>query len=192
MNTDPRFIRSQEKLYRAIIDLATTMPLEKISVTAIANKADVHRSTVYEHAVSPAQLLRKAVHQELDELHSKYAHDKIGDDSLDVGASQLLRYLEDKEGLFSQINSESGAEVREILRSHFVKSLHGLFDAKNIQVPKTKLTLPTEMIRDFTIAALADMHVSIFAAALQVPKEERSYNVVSEMIKITSPFWVSW
>lgn len=192
VNTDPRFIRSQQKLYQAIIELASETPLEAITVTAIANKADVHRSTVYEHATSAAQLLRQAIHQELDLLHTEHGINAIGDKTLESSVAEILKYLEDRESLFQQMNKETGAEIRDILRSHFIKSLNKIFETGGIQIPETKTQIPYDALTHFTVFAITDMHVGIFAAALQMDKKYRSADVVTEMIRITSPYWIKW
>lgn len=192
MNTDPRFIRSQHKLYKAIIELASETPLEDVTVTAIANRAEVHRSTVYEHATSAAQLLRQAIHQELDVLHTEHGLNGAGNNSLESSIAEILKYLEERQSLFQQMNDETGAEIRDILRSHFIQSLNKIFDSGSIQIPKTKTQIPHEALTHFTVFAIADMHVGIFAAALQMDEEYRSADVVSEMIRITSPYWIKW
>ena len=64
---DARQLRSRSKLFAAILELAADVRAEDLSVTEVASAAGVHRSTFYEHAESPAALLREALEAELDE-----------------------------------------------------------------------------------------------------------------------------
>lgn len=191
MNLDPRYIRSQTKLHEAIIELASEYPLEKITITAIATRAGVHRSTVYEHAESSPQLLRQAIHRELDALHTEYAVDGVRETTFDESCAVVLRYLESREGIFARMNDDTGGEIREILRSHFISSLQKLLSSKQMEFPKTRIEISDDSLRSFTVFALAEMHVGLYAAALLMEKP-RSVEVLVEMIRITSPYWWRW
>jgi AcrR family transcriptional regulator len=72
---DARQRRSRDRLHRAVLDLAADTPVAELSVTAVASAAGVHRSTFYEHAASPGDLLRAALTAELDELRERYLAD---------------------------------------------------------------------------------------------------------------------
>jgi AcrR family transcriptional regulator len=68
---DARQRRSQQRLYAAVLRLAERTPIGDVSVTAVAESAGVHRSTFYEHAASPGDLLRAALTAELDEARER-------------------------------------------------------------------------------------------------------------------------
>lgn len=191
VNSDPRYIRSQSKLFNAIISLATDLPLEKITVTAIADKAGVHRSTVYEHADSPKQLLHKAITQELNDNYTFKGPEDVSNNQVKTATEAVLRYLESHEGLFSRMSTESGAEIRDILRSHFMKSLISVLEFNNFDMPETTVEISKEDFRLFTVYTMAEMHVGIFAAALTYPKP-RSAELLYEMIRVTTPYWWKW
>lgn len=72
---DARQRRTRDRLHRAVLDLAGDVPVADLSVTAVAEAAGVHRSTFYEHAASPGDLLRAALTAELDELRERYLSD---------------------------------------------------------------------------------------------------------------------
>lgn len=191
MNQDPRYVRSQKKLYEAIIELASESPLDKITITAIANRAKVHRSTVYEHADSSAKLLRQALHQELDELYSKYGLKGSVQISFAESCEVVLRYLESREAIFVRMNDNSGAEIRDILRSHFITSLQKMLDHHDMDFPETQVQISEESLKRFTVYAIAEMHVGMYAAALSMRKP-RPAEILVEMIRITSPYWWRW
>ncbi|MBZ5737983.1 hypothetical protein [Nocardioides mangrovi] len=72
---DARQRRSQERLYAAVLRLAEDTPVAELSVTAVAEAAAVHRSTFYEHAASPGDLLRDALTAELDGIRAHHLAD---------------------------------------------------------------------------------------------------------------------
>src|SRR6478736_2833717 len=73
---DPRKQRSQERLYAAALELAADLPMSELSVTQIAEAAQVHRSTFYEHADSPEALVQAALTAELDVLRAALMSDR--------------------------------------------------------------------------------------------------------------------
>lgn len=192
MNSDPRFLRSQKRLHEAILELAGELSVDKISVTAIAERANVHRSTVYEHADSIPALLRQAINSELDSLYNRFG---IGSGAnratLASSCAVVLEHLESRESLFARMNGPDGAEIRDILRTHFMGSLSRMLDLGHIDFPETTSKISTENMRRFTVYAIADMHVGLYAATLQMPKP-RLPEVLVEIIELTSPSWWNW
>ncbi|MEQ6900058.1 TetR/AcrR family transcriptional regulator [Nocardioides sp. YIM 152588] len=67
---DPRQRRSRDRLHRAVLELAASRPVDEVTMTAIAEAAGVHRSTVHDHADSPGELVRAALSAELDVLRA--------------------------------------------------------------------------------------------------------------------------
>lgn len=76
---DARQRRSQERLYAAVVALARDAPVADLSVTAVAEAAGVHRSTFYDHAASPGELLRAALTSELDRIRVRHLTDVDAD-----------------------------------------------------------------------------------------------------------------
>jgi AcrR family transcriptional regulator len=76
---DARQRRSRDRLYAAVLRLAEDAPVAELSVTAVAEAADVHRSTFYEHAASPGDLLRAALTAELDAIRAGHLEDRDAD-----------------------------------------------------------------------------------------------------------------
>jgi AcrR family transcriptional regulator len=72
---DARQRRSRERLHAAVLRLAEETPVADLSVTAVADAAEVHRSTFYEHAASLGDLLRDALTAELDAIRAGHLAD---------------------------------------------------------------------------------------------------------------------
>ena len=61
MSQDPRFLRSQERLRAAVLELAAGRSAESITVAELCRAAGVTRDTFYRHAESPVALLVAAL-----------------------------------------------------------------------------------------------------------------------------------
>ena len=151
---DARQRRSQERLYAAIVDLAERTPVDALSVTTVAETARVHRSTFYEHAASPGELLRAALSAELDEIRARH----LGEPGLDLeealrrttyGVAEHLRThaAAYRRGLAPDAGSGS---LVTMLAEHFLASSRMLRDDGRLRL-------------DLSVARLAD-HVTVDAA----------------------------
>jgi len=58
---DPRAAQTREALSAAILELAAERPLDAITVTDIVSRADVHRSSLYQHFSDREELLASAL-----------------------------------------------------------------------------------------------------------------------------------
>lgn len=92
---DARQRRSRDRLHRAVLDLSADAPVAELSVTAVADAAGVHRSTFYEHAGSPGDLLRAALTAELDDLREQYLGDPdAGAEAVVAVTEAVIRHVE--------------------------------------------------------------------------------------------------
>lgn len=190
MNTDPRFVRSQRQLHVAVLKLASETPLEDITVTAIAQEAEVHRSTVYDHAESPTELLREALYVELDELRHTYVVHGGKPDSMKQLMLAVIDHVERHEAIYCHMEEKSGAQIREILSTHFVGSMQRLFQDHSVQIPTSTLTLGQDTIHEITLKALCETNVSILISWLHTPKP-RSAQDALELMHLLTPSWWS-
>ena len=54
---DPRYLRARDRLIEVLRELAAQRPAELLTVSEIAARAGVSRTTFYAHAQTPADLL---------------------------------------------------------------------------------------------------------------------------------------
>lgn len=188
MNIDPRFLRSQGRLHEAILSLAASQRPDTISVTQLARVAGVHRSTVYEHADSPEQLLRQAVTAELSRLHGDI--EAIGQEpfSQHDAIVELLDYFETREELYRRMNDSSGVVVTEALSSHLASVLVSLCNAQVIALPVNMTELDDETFTRITIRALTDALVRVFSQWLALPAP-RDINLALQLTDYVLPVW---
>ncbi len=139
-DVDARQRRSQEALYAAVLELATATPVSDLSVTEVARSAGVHRSTFYDHAAGPADLLRAALLAELDALRADLLDDP-GRDTAEAVAdttARVLGHVRDHVAIYRRgLAADSRTGLAGLLGEHFLQSSRRL-------VEQGRLTLSVE------------------------------------------------
>ncbi|MBT0770449.1 TetR/AcrR family transcriptional regulator [Kineosporia sp. J2-2] len=170
---DARQRRSRERLHQAVLRLAEERPVTQVSVSELAREAGVHRSTFYEHASSPDDLLRQALMADLDELRNQLLDAPAGD--LDQVVSEVtigvMRHIEKHIGIYRRdlaYTSEVG--LRSMLGAHFLESGRLLLDLarRRIEVPVTGV--PDEVAAEIAARLVADGTVGAIAGWLERPE----------------------
>lgn len=170
---DARQRRSRERLHQAVLRLAEDRPVTQVSVSELAREAGVHRSTFYEHASSPDDLLRQALMADLDGLRDQLLAAPSGD--LDEVAREVtvgvMRHIEQHIGIYRRdlaYSSEVG--LRSMLGAHFLESGRLLLDLtrQRIEVPVTGV--PDEVAAEIAARLVADGTVGAIAGWLERPE----------------------
>lgn len=190
MNLDPRFLRSQKRLHEAILGLSATQRPETITVTEIAKVAEVHRSTVYEHAESPEQLLRQAITAELDGLWETDNPIESSSGSVTESSFALLRYLESREDLYRHMGTQAGAIVAETLSNHLATTMLDVFTHQEKELPDNTIPLPEEEVLDLLVHAVSDGIVRVYATWLR-QEAPRDPELALKLLRIVLPSWWS-
>ena len=68
LSGDARWQRSRQKLQDAVLELATEKAIATVSVTEVAERAGVDRTTFYKHAVDPESLLVSILRDEMNQV----------------------------------------------------------------------------------------------------------------------------
>jgi len=137
---DARQQKTFARLSTAVLDLATRGPVSEVSVSALAAAAGVHRSTVYEYASSPADLLERVLRTELDALREEYLLDVEPSDAAAAvtGVTRaVLRHVDDHDAVYRRgLGTESGAaSLHAMLSQHFQGSVELLLEQHSLIVP---------------------------------------------------------
>lgn len=164
--------RSHLRLHAAILELAAERSPAELSVTEIAQKAGVHRSTYYEHADSPEALLAAALRTELDEIRDTH----LTDGALPVAAATqattlaVLEHVERHEAIYRRgLRDEDSSGLRALLAAHFRDSVR-LLEADGYYRPPFD-TAPEHraFAIDATARYIAGGAVGLLAAWLETP-----------------------
>lgn len=137
---DARTRRTRERLSAAILKLTAERDAGSVSVSELAREAGVHRSTVYEHAESPAALLRLVLRGELDEIRARHLVDipeNSTSEALEATTRDVLRHVEAHEAVYARaLGADDDAALHIMLSSHFRGSSMLLFESGAVTPPE--------------------------------------------------------
>ena len=112
MNEQPenRRVRMTRRLLKdALLELLEERDLSNISVTAICETADVHRSTFYKYYTEPSQLLREIEEDYLNRIPGpSTVPDQQGRDHLLLSTTAFFDYVKENENVFRILFRKSG------------------------------------------------------------------------------------
>lgn len=170
---DARQRRSQERLHAAVLGLAADRPVAELSVTEVAAEAGVHRSTLYEHAASPAALLQQALLAELDELRAGLFADEDDDVAAAVAevTTGVLRHVERYAAVYRRgLGAGSGTgSLHAMLSGHFRETSRELLRRSRLRIEVAVTGVPDEVVADVAVRQLADGTVGTIEAWLEHP-----------------------
>lgn len=79
-HADRRVVRTKRSLRQAFFELLVTTPYQKITITALANKADIDRKTFYTHYASIDDLFQDIIYQETERVLCHLETEDLFDD----------------------------------------------------------------------------------------------------------------
>jgi AcrR family transcriptional regulator len=128
------------KLSAAVLELAERDGIDAVSMVAIAQAAGVNRSTVYEHATSPLDLLRMVLRDELDAIRERNlapgAHPDIRTGVRNT-TIDVLQHADRYAAIYSRaLGSEESTALHGMLSAHFRESVLRLFHSGAIVPPR--------------------------------------------------------
>ncbi|MFF1881879.1 TetR family transcriptional regulator [Pseudarthrobacter sp. NPDC058196] len=136
---DPRAARSRARLAAAILELAAEHDAGTLGAAQVAAAAGVNRSTFYQHAASPAALLRQVLSAELDALRDEHLSASGGDIGHAVAAvtAGVVRHVDAHRRIYRHgLAAEPGtAGLHGMLGAHFEGSVRLLIERRAIAVP---------------------------------------------------------
>ena len=169
---DARLLRSRSKLFAAVLELAADRRAEDLTVTEVAERAGVHRSTFYEHADSPAALLREALESELDEVRERYLAgadldlQHVPAALRDVTLAVLVHVQEHRE--IYRRGLAAGGTLHDFLSAHFQGSSRLLLDRGLLVAPEVD-GMSAQAVGDAAVRYVADGTVGAIAVWLHRP-----------------------
>ncbi|WP_430593290.1 TetR/AcrR family transcriptional regulator [Humidisolicoccus flavus] len=161
---DPRRLRSQLLLSDAVLTLAAKQSLAGVTATDIAKLAGVNRSTFYEHASSPEQLLAATLTRELDEIRavhlaaidSKASADQVSDAVSNV-ARAVIEHVAAHDAIYRVAlhRDTASPSLHSMLADHFERSIATLIEVGAVQLPSgSPASLATLAPRSVAYAAV--------------------------------------
>ena len=133
---DGRAARTAQALRVAILRLAAAQHVDRISVAQIAQAADIHRVTFYDHARSPSALLARVIRDELDGVQQLYfASGVVREHSLRESVRQtalgVAALVDSHRAIFTHLLAEhSRTTAHDLLAPHFEQTLGELISSR--------------------------------------------------------------
>ncbi|MDM4762780.1 TetR family transcriptional regulator [Galbitalea sp. SE-J8] len=163
---DARQRRTRARLFAAAIALAEEGPIAEVTMTRVARVAEVHRSTVYEHAGSPAELLRAALTAPLDGVRSRF--DDVSAADIDERVREVtievFELVARHADIYARELDADGANLRSMLGSHFAATSRELMARGAIRVPFTVDGIDAD---ELAASWFADAFVGVIAVWLR-------------------------
>jgi len=191
---DARQRRSLEKLTRAILKLASDGPVDALSVSQVAELAGVHRSTFYEHASSPTDLLQTALRNELDALREEFLGGVTAADvaTAVTGVTEaVLHHVDSHASIYQRAlgAGSAAASLHSMLSAHFQESTRLLLRHGALTIPVRVAGLPDDGIREGVAHFVADGFVGLIEVWLQSPSPRETGPILALFAHLVPSWW---
>jgi len=179
--TDARWQRAHARLTEAVLDLASEQPVSALTVSAIAARAEVNRSTFYEHAPSASDLLQSVLRAELDGLRDQYLTD-VAPEAAVAAVTDVTRAVLDHCDRHAAVYLANLVDLRAMLSDHFQTSTLLLVEHGVLAIP-LGAEATTSVAR-----YVADGTVGVIAVWLAGPSP-RSTDAALHLLSALAPPW---
>ncbi len=191
---DARQIRSRAALASAILDLATERPVDSLTVSEVAERAGVHRSTFYEHDTSPMELLQSVLRGELDALreqHLRVAGDANVAAAVTAVTEAVLQHVDRYDVIYRRgLGADSGSgSLHAMLSEHFQESSRQLQQRDSFSVPLAIDGMSVDDIRESVAHYVAGGAVGAIEVWLTTPKPRRTRPFLELFAALVPSWW---
>ena len=186
---DPRKLRSRDRLFSAVLALAAEQPVSTLSVTQIAAAAGVHRSTFYEHASSPADLVEAALTAELDDLRALLLEDRSdAATAVTVVTEGVLRHILHHADIYRRELVDGGGSLHAMLSRHFRRTTLILLDRRRVRIDVSVDGTDAAQVEDAAARFLADGTVGLIDGWLRRP-DPRVEDFIAVYFALLPSWW---
>ena len=184
---DARWQRSRSKLTTAVLALASTQSADNLTASSIAAHAGVHRSTFYEHATSPMDLLQSALSEELDAIRARYLDNAGPDDAMTAVTNATVDVLIHADRHAAIYRAGLKLSLHSMLSEHFQESTHVLLRHGVITIPFGE---PGDQVVAESVARfIADGTVGIIAVWLESPAPRDPVALLRQLSYLVPEWW---
>lgn len=189
---DARRRRSRDRLHHAVLGLARDTPVADLTITQVAEAAGVHRSTFYEHADSPVDLLQAALLAELDELRAGLLTDP-SDTAVREVTHGVLEHVRAHAPIYRRgLSPDAGAgALHGMLGEHFLESGRQLLRSGRMRLPLQVDGLPADEVADAAARFVASGTVGVLQAWLEHPGDPDVTSFEALYAALLPTWWAS-
>lgn len=189
---DPRWQRSRAALIDAALALASEHPIQDVTVREVTKRAGVDRTTFYNHAESPQQLVSEVLGVEFDELYQQFRDelergDFTPEEAQRHGIRSLLEHVIHYQAIYRlTINAVSGGVLQSVIGEHVRAAAREMLDEG--LYPFEPPIAPTEFQKDFAAQAMSLAMLGGIAAWIR----QDSPPDIDEFMESFSLFFPDW
>ncbi|MCU1407135.1 MAG: TetR/AcrR family transcriptional regulator [Glaciihabitans sp.] len=149
---DARQKRTSLKLAEVILRLADERRPSELTVSQVTMAAGINRSTFYQHAVSPTELLENVLRSELDAIRDRFlpqARERADSAIISDVTVAVLEHINSHARIYSRgLDASSGSSsLYPLLSEHFKGSVTQLLTHHNVELP-TSITTVENVLGD--------------------------------------------
>lgn len=189
---DARSARSRRRLTTAVIALASEQPIGEVTAAAVAVEAEVNRSTFYQHAESPAALLRTALRDELDAIRSVYVAAAPPDavaEAVSASTFRVIDHVEHHAVIYErELSPAACSGVGAMLTQHLAESIRLLVELGAVRIPRIERHPRPESLADAVAHVVAAGAVGAIGLWLREP-EPRDRDLLVAHWRVALPAW---
>lgn len=203
---DARQRKTRAKLSEVILRLAAERPASDLTVSEITVTAGINRSTFYQHAASPVELLEDVLREELDAIRDRFLpvtpSVASNDESITVSAvspsdirdvtAAVIEHVGFHSTLYSRaLGATSGASsLHPMLSRHFAESVTQLLSLHGVRMPQDDSPSPASdaYVAESAARFIADGTVGAIEVWLRTP-EPRSVDSFLAVYRLLMPAW---
>ena len=177
-----------------MLELAGDTPVSDVSATEVARAAGVHRSTLYQHAAGPAELLDDALLEGLDALRAGLLADPARDTAVAVAevTRGVLELVRAHAAVFRRgLADDAGtASLHGLLSRHFLGTSRLLLDQGRLVVPVRAPGVPDDVTTEAALRSVAQGTVGVIATWLRGPDPLEVADFVALHAALLPAWWV--
>ncbi len=188
---DARARRSRDRLHSAVLRMAAERPVGQVSISELAREAGVHRSTFYEHAASPVELLRQALVAELDDLRQGLLVEPAAGSAADIATGvtlSVLRHIESHIALYRRDLLGDGRRACGPCSARTSWSPAGCCSTSAGSGSSTGPGIGNEVVADLAVRLIADGTAGAIAGWLERP-ELSADDFLRAYQRLLPPWW---
>lgn len=189
---DARSARSRHRLTTAVIALASEQPIGDVTAAAVAVEAEVNRSTFYQHAESPAALLRTALRDELDGMRADLVAAAQPDavaEAVSASTFRVIDHVERHAAIYErELSPFASSGVFVMLAQHLAESIRLLVELGAVRVPHDDEHPRPESLVDTAAHVVASGAVGAIGVWLREP-EPRDRGLLVAHWRVALPDW---
>jgi AcrR family transcriptional regulator len=160
MLMDPRIARTRTSLREALFSLAREHPLDEISISDIAERAGINRSTYYQHYSDKDTLLAEALDAVIDDAIE--AEHPLTESAGERILLEYLRHVQEHAALYRSLLGEGGSATIQVRMSRRLQEI--IVQAFETVGQQGATDVPTEV----TAAAIAGAALAAVRAWLDL------------------------